>query len=387
MKIQRSSTTQQPGSSALDMIGKGAMLLSAATALLPVAMPAHADLAPEKGIVAFKYLDYSDWQPGDERIRVRAPSVMVMMPIAGAWSVSGTYTSDSVSGASPAYHSRQLTSMEDLRRAIDLRLTHYMQRGTVTVGSSYSNESDYISRGFSVQGTLSTEDKNTTFNAGMGVSNDDINPNNLAVVGEKKHVTDWIVGVTQIFTVRDIVQLNLGYSKGNGYFSDPYKAFDERPRGRDHSTIQVRWNHHFDQLGGSSHVSYRYYTDTYGIRAHTLATEYVQPLSHGWTVTPLLRYYTQTAADFYLEALPNANGLPTFPDFDARYYSEDQRLSEYGAFTVGMKVAKQLDENWTVDAKLEQYEQRSEWALNSGGSTGIAPFRYRSLQFGISRRF
>lgn len=368
------------------LMAKGAALLAAAM-VMPVAHNAQAETVPERGQISFKYLDYLDRQPGDDRIKVKAPSVNVMMPIAGEWVVSGTYTSDSVSGASPAYHTRQLTKMEDLRRAIDLRLTRYLPRGTVSVGTSYSNESDYISRGVSLQGTWSTEDKNTTFNAGMGVANDDINPNNGIVKGETKHVTDWLVGVTQILSMNDIVQLNLGYSKGNGYFSDPYKAFDERPRGRDHNTVMLRWNHHFDQVNGTSHLTYRYYANTYKIRAHTLTAEYVQPFGDGWTVTPLVRLYTQTAADFYLEVDPNSNGAPTFPAFDAKYFSLDQRLSEYGALTLGVKVAKQLNNDWTVDFKYENYEQRGSWAVNADGSRGLEPFMFRSFQIGLSRKF
>lgn len=361
-----------------------AAIMTAALAL-PVANVAHADLAPERGLISLKYLDYLDSQPGKDRIKVTAPSVMVMVPIAGEWALSSTYTSDSVSGASPAYHTKQLTKMQDLRRAIDVKLTRYLPRGTVTVGTSYSNESDYVSRGASASATVSSEDKNTTFNFGMGVSNDLINPTNQIVENEKKKVLDWIVGVTQVLSPRDIAQLNLGYSKGTGYFSDPYKFFDERPRERNHSTVMLRWNHHFDSTNGSSHLSYRYYTDTYKIKAHTLTAEYIQPFGNGWTVTPMLRYYTQTSARFYLDADPS--GLPAFPDFGAKYYSEDQRLSEYGAITMGLKVTKQLDEDWIMDLKYENYEQNAGLAMNSSGSPGLDGFRFRSYQFGLTRKF
>jgi hypothetical protein len=359
----------------------------AAAMALPFANLAHADIAPERGSISYKYLDYLDSQPGEDRIKVNASALNVMMPIAGAWSVSGTYTSDSVSGASPASYTQYLTGMQDLRRAIDLSLTRYLPRGTITVGTAYSNESDYISRGFSLQGTVSTEDKNTTFNAGIAVTNDDINPSNHIVVGERKHVTDWILGVTQILTAQDIVQLNLGYSAGKGYFTDPYKTFDQRPRFRDHSTALVRWNHYFNQTGGASNLTYRYYTDTFGVDAHTATAEYIQPLPYGWTVTPLARYYTQTAADFWVPVDPALGQAGTYPSPDAKYNTRDQRLSAYGAITLGFKVAKQLGPDWTVDFKYENYEQKGSWAINSGGSGGLATFYFRSFQFGISRQF
>jgi hypothetical protein len=376
----------KPTDSATRKSAKRAALLAAAIAL-PAINQAHAETAPERGSISLKYLDYLDSQPGDDRIKVSAPSVNVMMPIAGAWTVSGTYTSDSISGASPAFHTRTLVEMEDLRRAIDLKLTRYLPRGTITVGTSYSKETDYLSRGYSVQGTLSTEDKNTTFNAGIGISNDDINPSNKIVVNETKQVMDYILGVTQVLTTRDIVQLNLGYSAGKGYFSDPYKTFDQRPRGHDHATLLARWNHHFDQTDGTSHLSYRYYTDNYGVDAHTVEAEYIQPLAYGWTLQPLARYYTQTAADFYVEVDPAQGQGITFPSPEAKYNSRDQRLSAYGAVTLGFKVIKQLGTDWTVDFKYENYEQKGSWAINSGGSFGLDTFRFRSYQFGLSRKF
>ena len=49
-------------------------LLAAALAL-PGILPATAvaQLAPDPGLIALKYLDYRDWQPGGDRMRVRTP--------------------------------------------------------------------------------------------------------------------------------------------------------------------------------------------------------------------------------------------------------------------------------------------------------------------------
>ena len=380
---------------------KHALLLAAAMAL-PAINVAHAETAPEHGIISFKYLDYLDSQSSvpdtfsgassstsKDRIKVKASSLMVMAPIAGEWSVSGTYTGDAISGASPSYHSSQLIKLNEHRDAASLAVTRYLPRGTVSVGTSYSNEHDYLSRGFSLQGTVASEDKNTTFNAGIAVSNDEINSTNGDAVGKTKHVMDWLVGVTQVLTVNDIAQLSLGYSDGQGYFSDPYKYYDHRPDTKTHKTILTRWNHHFDQTDGSSHLSYRYYTDSFGVKSHTLSAEYAQPLAYGWTVTPLARLYTQTAAKFYVGVDPDSPAffdVPAVTDPTANI-SLDQRLSEYGAVTLGFKVAKQLTPDWLVDFKYEQYKQKESWALTGNNNGILEPFAYRSIQIGISRRF
>jgi hypothetical protein len=393
----------------------GAAFLAAAL-VLPSVQSAYADAPPERGIVSFKYLDYQDRQGKlgnsiintisgasgggsslssvsegyTDRIGVHAYSVMAVMPVAGKWSVGTTYTSDSISGASPTYHSSGLTVMNDLRRALDVQLTRYLSSGNVSVGTSYSSESDYVSRNISLQGSIETEDKNTTLTLGGSLTDDSINPVNNKNVDEKKDVLSGLIGLTKVLTTQDIFQFNLGYTNGHGYYTDPYKSEDNRPQRRNSMTALARLNHHFDDNGtdGTARLSYRYYWDTFGIRAHTLDAEYVQPLHNGWTLIPLLRFYTQNEADFYLAVSAAEKADPKKQRVHAassRYYTEDQRLSAFGAITMGLKVSKQLNQDWLVDVKYEHYEQRAEWSLSSGDDKGLAPFSARMIQVGLSR--
>lgn len=375
------STTAQDTTTPL-----AASLLLAALAL-PGVQPVRAESAPEQGLVAFKLLDYRESQPGESRIRVRAPSLMVMTPLGADWSVTGTLNSDAISGASPAYHTSGLTRMHDDRHALDLAATRYFAHGSLTLGVNGSKESDYLSRGLSALGTLSSEDRNTTWTFGLGANSDAIDPTNHAVTNEHKRVTEVLAGVTQVLGMRDIALLNLGYSRGRGYFSDPYKVFDKRPREHDRRTLLARWNHHLDTGDATLRLSYRYYADSDAVHAHTLGLEYVQPLGQGWAVTPLARLYSQSAARFYVDADTSGSPFPPNPPDGAVYYSEDQRLSAFGARTFGLKLAKQFASGWLADLKFEQYMQRAAWKLGGGGSEGLAPFRARSLQFGLSRPF
>lgn len=359
--------------------------LMAAALSLPL-LSAQAEAPPENGTLAFKYLDYQDSQPGANRVRVTAPEVSLMTPVGNAWSVSANHIVDSITGASPAYHTEALTRLHDQRRATDLSVTHYTDLTTATVGASYSAETDYVSRGLSLAGTLSTEDKNTTWNAGLNVLHDTIDPSNQIVTNERKNVIDLSLGWTQVLGTHDLAQLLVGHSRGKGYFSDPYKIFDQRPRTRNHNTVLLRWNHHLEASGGTSRLSYRYYQDSFAIHAHTLTAEYVQPLAGGWTLTPLLRLYSQSAADFYVEHDSNFDPFPTNPPATATYYTEEQRLAAYGARTLGLTVGKKLG-LWSVDLRAQHYEQRSSWAWSSTGSRNLAPFRARIVQFALTRQF
>ena len=366
-------------------------LLTAALALPGlglVAMDAHAETAPERGYVALKVLDYLDSQPGADRIRVKAPALSALVPLGDQWSMTGTLITDSISGASPAYYNAAITPMHDFRRAYDASVTRYLPQGTWSLGASHSKESDYLSRSLYGTVTRSNESKNTTWNLGGGLTRDAINPNNRVVENETKQTVDLLAGVTQVMGINDIAQINLGWSQSQGYLSDPYKVFDERPRSRTRQTVQTRWNHHTDSLGSTERLAYRYFQDSWGIRAHTFDLEHVHPLGEQWKATAALRYHSQNAARFYIESDGSAVGPfgPSIPQ-GAAYYALDQRLSAYGAVTYGLKLTHQWDANTAIDFKLENYEQRGSWALGTTGSANLLPFKARSLQWGLTRWF
>ena len=379
--------------------------------LLPSAKTAKADAAPEEGVVSMKYLNYHDRQTGDtgltagmsrDRITVNALSIMGMMPVAGKWSIAATFTEDLVSGASPAYHGSGFRTdstsgaSAEIRYAGDLNVTRYFSRGTLSLGTSYSRESDYVSRGISLNGTWSTESRNTTLSLGAAYSSDTIDLSKPNVVDTKqsdtpgrKRIVSGLLGVTQVMSQNDIMQMTVTCTHGDGYYSDPYKLYDVRPDSRRMFTFMTRWNHHFDGPDGTARLAYRYYTDTFGIEAHTFEAEYVQPLPNGWEITPLVRYYSQSAASFYVPVSDAELADPstaTPPPAGAEHYSGDQRLSAFGAFSYGVKVAKELGRSWSADVKYEHCEQRYDWGLNGQGDPGIPTFSFRSIQVGLTRR-
>jgi len=375
---------QQPNQQAL------AASILAAALLLP-GLQVHAETPPANGVISLGYLDYRDSQSGLDRIRVHAPSISVMAPIAGVWSVSGSVVVDDVSGASPRYHTAisGASHMDDNRKAGDASLTRYFDRGTLTVGGAYSTEHDYVSRALSLQGSVESESHNTTWTAGIGHADDRIDPVNHVVTNERKRSTNFLLGVTQVLTTNDIGQLTLTHDEGEGYFSDPYKTFDNRPRSRSESTLLARWNHHIASTGATSRLSYRYYHDSFGVRGHTLGGEYVQPLSQGWSVAPELRLYTQSAASFYYDPIYDARlGAPFPPGYNGSgYMSADQRLSGFGAVTLGLKVSKQLDKLWSVDVKASAYQQRGSWRLFHEGSPGLEALRAQTIQIAVNRQW
>ncbi len=356
----------------------------AAALALPGVLPATAtaQTVPETGIIQFTYLGYRDWQPGAKRMTVQSPSLYVMAPFAEQWVVEAGLVYDGMSGASPLYfNTLSGATVTDYRTAGDLKVTRYFDRFAIGVAGAYSGERDFISRAGSIDLRWWTADKNTTLAFGFGGTADLINPVNGVVVNQKRDTLDFLVGITQNLSPTSVVQSNLTYSTGHGYYSDPYKTFDTRPDQRRIMAWLTRYNQYFPQNDGTLKLSYRWLHDSFGDVSNTVEAAWFQPLPYGFSIQPNIRYYTQSAADFYFNP-PFPTGY-VFGDL----YTADTRLAAYGAFTVGLWGWKAFADGWTVDLKYQFYRQQPHWRLGGGGSPGILSFSANWIQFGVSKTF
>jgi len=356
----------------------------------------HAESAPEKGLIGLKYLRYQDEQTGLKRITVDAPSAYLLVPLSSKWSIEGSAVVDSLSGATPREHTSIISSssMSDLRKAGDVRVTYYGRRSSYGLSASYSTENDYSSLALAANASFSSDDNNTTFSIGYGHSYDKIFAlaGNGELLNERKETNEFLLALTQAMSPRDLLQMNLTVTNGKGFFNDPYKFaivngvqfLDTRPGERTQTAILARWNHHFESLHATLRPSFRYYVDTFGVQANTWQLEWAQALGPV-TITPLLRYYTQRAANFYSDPDPNNPDLSQAPAQE--FYSTDQRLAGYGAITVGLKADIRVGWGWSFDFKAEGYEQRAEYRLGGDGSPGLEPFRATFFQVGVAKTF
>jgi hypothetical protein len=379
----------------------GGTLLAAALAL-PGLVPnvAQAQVTvPNATLVQFKYLYYKDYQDSGDRMKVSSPALYMLAPITDDWVFEIGAVSDNISGASPYYHTvlsgASGVGIKDHRTAADITVTKYFGgRTAVSLRGAYSTEDDYKSQAYGLTVRHASSDQNTTVTFGFGQSNDDISPTAGPQFTATKKTTDYIIGVTQVLSPNDVGQANLYYATQKGYLTDPYKAFwgiDNRPDTRNQWAALFRWNHFFDGLDASLRSSYRFYSDDWSVKANTFEFQWAQGLSDGWTVTPSLRYTTQSAAEFYYDPVYDpVLGAPFPPGYlnnPNGFYTSDQRLSAFGGVTPGVKVSKTLPGGWLIDAKAEYYEQRSSWRLGGNGSPGLEDFKAQMYQFGVTKKF
>jgi hypothetical protein len=368
-------------------LGSPAGALLAAALALPGMVPSNAaaQSAPDAGLIELKALDYRDWQPGADRMTVRSPSLYALKPLSDSLTIEGTLVYDSMSGASPLYFNTLSGAsglgVTDYRTAGTVKLTTYSNGVAVGVGGAVSSERDFLSRAGSLDVRLWSEDRNRTWAFGFAGVNDRINPANGIVSNAPRNTLDFLVGVTQNLSPNVVVQSNLTYSQGHGYYSDPYKPLDTRPDERRVFAWLTQYNQFLPALDATLRLSYRYLHDSFGDNSNAVDVTWYQPLPQEWSIAPSLRYYTQTAAGFYQN--------PPFPTgyVPGQDYTADTRLSAFGAFTPSITIAKGFAGGWSANFKVAFYRQRSSWKLGGGGSPGIDPFSARWLELGIAKSF
>lgn len=317
----------------------------------------------------------------------------------------------------------------ETRKQGDFKLGYEWDEAAVDVGGGISLEDDYESRFVNLGGRLDFNQKLTTLSGGLSytasdtkalLDHDAIPYLNAGAYTDQIELTDddgkiihghrkdWgaHLGLTQVLNKNALIETGFGYTYSIGYMENPYKVveiafidpgqqrflpagaaffgdvhalLEQRPNIRNQWTGNVRYVQHIDAFNAALHFDYRFYHDDWGINAHTFQADWGQPLGHGWTVTPRVRYYSQDAADFYQSYLISRQGYAS-GGFDRRLlpenFSSDHRLSGYGALSGGVTVSKQFAKGVTLDLGFEYYTHQGGMKLGGGGEGDYADFDY-----------
>jgi hypothetical protein len=192
----------------------------------------------------------------------------------------GSLVFDSMSGASPLYYNTLSgasgVGVTDYRTAGDFKLTKYFNGMAIGVGAAASSERDYLSRAASLEWRIFSDDRNRTWAFVFGGANDRINPTNGIVVNAPRNTLDFLVGVTQALSANSIVQSNLTYSRGHGYYSDPYKTLDTRPTHRAVFAWLTRYNQYLPAPDATLRLSYRYLRDSFGLTSNAFEATWLR---------------------------------------------------------------------------------------------------------------
>jgi hypothetical protein len=367
--------------------------LIAAAMLLPGISLAQVLPSQTSAFVGTRYLNYQDSQPNWKRIKVTSPSLQLGLPLGDSWRIDADALTDSISGASPRYHAAisGASKVADRRAAESAKLTHFEERRVSSFTAANSRENDFQSQSMAAMTSWATPDQNTSLSLGLGLTQDQITSVENLKLFETRKTKEISVGLTQALSRNDIAQIAFQHSLGTGYFSDPYKGPDLRPNFRKTNALVVMWNHHESAFDTTFKTNYRRYVDSFGVKSHTLSVEGAWSPNVGrWTLTPLVRLYSQDAADFYYNPVFSYMGVPYPADYfksTPAVISADQRLAAFGALTLGFKFQVKLQEDVVLDFKVDRYQQRTAWHLKTPGSNGLPIFNASFYQIGIYKTF
>jgi hypothetical protein len=370
-------------------------LLHCALALPILAIPANAGAA-EVGEVGITVLGYKE----RGLMKVIEPVLWARAQFLEAWEMQASAAVDIVSGASPQLVSNATgrpvqtitgASISDRRKLGEVKVTRRLGEFSLRGSAAYSREHDYRSRAFGIEGRMDVNQRNTTLALGYGQSNDRVRSGDDPTLDQPRETHEYLLGVTQAVSPTAIAQSTLTWSRGTGWYNDPYKLTftfypdalpvlmpDRRPDHRNALAWTTRYRAHVPALDGTLQLDYRFFRDDWGVRAHTLETAWQQALSGRVSLRPALRYYTQQAADFY---------SPVVPRPQPAILSSDQRLAAFGGLSPSLRVILRLADGLTVEGTLGYVHNARNLRLGAEGSGAFETLRAYYAILGISRPF
>lgn len=356
-------------------------LLKSLTSTL-AALPAYqvgqalADAPPTFTEVGLRYSRYSEDSLKDSDVLFGATSrydidimqLWIEAPVGASWSVALDVQNDHQTGASPWFVGIQQSgqpgvimsgaSIQDNRVEVGVTTRYFWADGNAGFNVTHSDEDDYEALSFAFDSAWNSADNSRTWSASLSSSHDTVAPTREAIPvfieEEDLDTQSGYFGVSQILSRTALVRLGLSYTYSDGYLSDPYKFNDQRPTTHERVALSAGYRQFIIHADAAVQLDYRYYGDSWGVDSHTVELAWVQSLSQS-TLTPYLRYYSQRQADFF----------SVVADRSQDHYSDDYRLSSFGALTAGVRWAVTLGD-WIFEVQAERYRSDTSWGLYSG---------------------
>jgi Protein of unknown function (DUF3570) len=271
-------------------------------------------------------------------VTANGPALLVRKKVFDTVSLSGTYYVDSVSNASIDVVTTA-SPFRETRHEYTFSADYVYRDSQITLTGSTSREPDYVANNASLDISQEVFGGMTTVSLGFSRGSDDVSKKNSPEFKDQATHWQYRLGATQILTPKWIASANLEVLADDGYLGSPYRvarvfgaAVPERnPRTRESRAMKFRV---LGDLGNrdSVHADYRYFWDTWGIKAHTVELGYSRYFGDKWLADAFVRYYKQDKAIFYSD---NAQA-------DTTYVSRNRQLSSFDDAGLGGKVAYSL---------------------------------------------
>ncbi|MDA1290582.1 MAG: DUF3570 domain-containing protein [Proteobacteria bacterium] len=377
-------------------------IIALSTTALALPGIALADAPPTQSTISYKLSNYQE----DDLSRSEAPlsdlerydidvhQFQLVSALGRNMSLHVDANYESLSGASPWFTSRGLdgepivnlsgaSGISDRRTELSVGSRYYLENGSFGGNIGYSEEDDYRAVYFGFNTERHYNNDLTTVSAGLSHSSDKVFPTDAALFNrveeEDKQSTSVFASVSQIINQVSSFQSALSFTEQSGFLSDPYKLRDIRPDDKTQIAWSNSYRRFFVSANAAFHVNYRYYHDDFGISSHTSDVSWHQNLGRTFQLVPQLRYYSQSAADFF-------TNVDDFLSPISEYQSSDYRLSAFGAVSGGISVIADMG-SWKATLTAERYLANDKYSAYEVSQPSTALVKYNRVSLGIDFRF
>ena len=287
-------------------------------------------LPEERADVGYHYYDGGG-------VEVDGVTMLVRKNFASKYSIYGGYHHDSISGASPDVL-LGASEYDEERDEFTIGGTYLHENTLMDLSYTYSDEDDYESNTASFDVSHEMFGAMTKVNLGLSIGVDDVFRSDLDSFQEDLDRYSFRAGLSQVITKTIAMQFDYEATVEEGFLNNPYRfvflngvslgsGSEEYPDTRTGQAYSIKgikyWQHR-----ASTSLGYRFYRDTWDIRAHTVDLNYSQYIGNQWVVDVYGRYYTQDKADFYSDNFTTA----------LRYMARDKELSSFDSFAIGGRL-------------------------------------------------
>ncbi|NLG75332.1 MAG: DUF3570 domain-containing protein [Xanthomonadaceae bacterium] len=267
-------------------------------------------------------------------VTIHGPSVLVRKKLAEKYSISANYYMDMVTSASIDVEVSGASEYKEERDQYSLGFDYLRGKTTYSLSYTSSEENDYEAQTASFGISQDLFGDLTTITMGFSKGWDVVRNSTDPAFEEDIERWSYRVGVSQILTKTLIATLGLEVITDEGYLNNPYRSFrylnptndqlwvlqqEIYPHTRTSNAVALNAKYFLPYRAALS-GGYRFFTDTWGIRADTYELGYTHPVGP-WTFEVGYRYYTQSRADFYSDLFER----PDQQNFMAR----DKELSTF----------------------------------------------------------
>jgi hypothetical protein len=274
-------------------------------------------------------------------VKASGPALLVRKSLADRVSLSAQYYVDAVSNASVDVVTTA-SPFKETRTAYELSAETVVRDATLTLAVSKSSEPDYTSDALGFDVAHEVFGGMTTVSLGYSRGRDHVGKH--GVPGWIDQATHWQyrAGVTQILSPRWLLSANFEAISDSGYLGSPYRAArvfgaavpERNPRTRSSRALKLRTIADAGTLWARSSLraEYRYYWDTWDIKAHTAeigVNKYLgQAGAGGFLLDTSVRLYTQGKALFYSD---NASS-------ETLYVSRNRQLGSFKSAALAARL-------------------------------------------------